>query len=354
MRIHSPAVRDDIVKEAHDHHPPTLPTRPLSRKYEQRKLRIKEELKTETRPWSTPPNLQSFATLSAGSSRSSFDQTSKIQNWLSEKAVRNVQEKADPEAKATKHMYMSVLDTENTFVRDVDNFLLSKAFLDLRKKEMLHKKWSERISEPIEAKIFQEMKKNYPQVDKQKRKLYEQYLKHGNKKGFVFLDTFDTSEYNPLQLVTPRPAPIHIRVRTHSDPLLLQQRVRDVEDQTILGCVTGKTLDARELESHRLPPLPLVPLGRHGTECNTWLAMPLHDIESPVRHMSRRRMHGTFNNEEFDFTDLTSISKDPAIVEREMNIQKRRHFNTATFQQQALVVGLSPTSSQQSVASPVS
>ena len=42
----------------------------------------------------------------------------------------------------------------------------------------------------------------------------------------------------------------------------------------------------KEIEEMRLPPAPLVPLGRHGTECNTWLRMQLHDIDSGVRKRS--------------------------------------------------------------------
>ena len=53
-----------------------------------------------------------------------------------------------------------------------------------------------------------------------------------------------------------------------------------------MRCVTGDTLSDKEIEEMRLPPAPLVPLGRHGTECNTWLRMQLHDIDSGVRKRS--------------------------------------------------------------------
>lgn len=90
----------------------------------------------------------------------------------------------------------SVIQVLSKFLQDVDNSLLQKAFLDLRKKEMLHKKWSERIAEPVEAKIYEEMKKNYPQVDNQKRKLYQEYLQHGNRKvGLQILHDFSHNSY---------------------------------------------------------------------------------------------------------------------------------------------------------------
>ena len=58
---------------------------------------------------------------------------------------------------------------------------MNKAFLDLRKKEMLYKKWSEKIWEPIDGSIYQEMKK-FPKVDRRKRSMYKEYLRHCNKK----------------------------------------------------------------------------------------------------------------------------------------------------------------------------
>jgi len=50
--------------------------------------------------------------------------------------------------------------------------------------------------------------------------------------------------------------------------------------------VTGNKMSDKEIEEMHLPPAPLVPLGRHGTECNTWLRMQLHDIDSGVRKRS--------------------------------------------------------------------
>ena len=71
------------------------------------------------------------------------------------------------------------------------------------------------------------------------------------------------------------------------DPLLSQQRARSAEDRVVFRCLTGQRFTDSDIESVKLPLLPLVPQGRHGTTSNTWLAMPLGDIESPVRKASR-------------------------------------------------------------------
>lgn len=70
------------------------------------------------------------------------------------------------------------------------------------------------------------------------------------------------------------------------DPLISQGSTRLDEDRTVVRCVTGDTMSDKEIEELHLPPAPLVPLGRHGTECNTWLRMQLHDIDSGVRKRS--------------------------------------------------------------------
>ncbi|XP_054753477.2 protein FAM228B-like [Lytechinus pictus] len=302
VRIHSPEVREILLDDARENDTQKLFTKRHTwrRKLEELPEQTEPSCSSPQRPWSTPLASRT-SMMSAGSTGSALDQTAKIQNWLCQKAVRHVQEKADPESKETKKMYMGVLNTEKTFVKDVDNYLMNKDFLDLRKKEMLYKKWSEKIWEPIDSSIYKEMK-NYPKVDKRKRSIYKEYLRHGNKKGFVFLDTYDTQEYDPMKLVVPRPAPLKIHRNTQEDPTLQQERERNNEDRTTLACQTGEVLPDKAVERHRLPPLPLVPLGRHGTECATWLAMPLHDIESPVRLASRRRMHGVFNDAHYDFS----------------------------------------------------
>lgn len=71
-----------------------------------------------------------------------------------------------------------------------------------------------------------------------------------------------------------------------NDPLISQGSTRLEEDRTIVRCVTGDSMSDKGIEEMRLPPAPLMPLGRHGTECNTWLRMQLHDIDSGVRKRS--------------------------------------------------------------------
>ncbi|XP_071801241.1 protein FAM228B-like [Asterias amurensis] len=324
VKVHSLGLHEELVA---DLKPETRVKSSPGRRESRRRL---PETK---RPWSTPVSRSSTA-LSANSSRSSLDQSAKIQNWLCQKSIRGVQERADPESKETKKLYMAVLDRENTFVKDVDNFLTEKSFLDLRKKEMLYKKWNERIFAPLQEQMYREMKGNYAALDKRKRALFMEYLRHRNKKGFVSLDTFDPREYDPLKLVLPRPAPIVAVTDMLDDPLISQQRNMNEEDRTIIRCRTGRTLSDSAVEVHRLPPLPLVPLGRHGTECRTWLAMPLHDIESPARLGSRRRMKGVFNDCHFDFEEWSKMSFDPTIVDEEMKCQKKRVY---TSQQPTMV-----------------
>ena len=66
--------------------------------------------------------------------------------------------------------------------QDIGNELLHRSFLDQRKKEMLYKKWSERIFQPIQAQIYHAMKGNYAEVDKKKREMFNAYIRHRNRK----------------------------------------------------------------------------------------------------------------------------------------------------------------------------
>ncbi|XP_011435688.2 protein FAM228B isoform X11 [Magallana gigas] len=260
-------------------------------------------------------------------SKSLIGQTLRVQDWLNEKTVKGLQERSDVETKEARELYNPLLEVENTFVRDMENVVSSKEVLDLRKKEMLHKKWNDRVYEPLREKIIDVMDgEDWPELDRRKRELHKQYLEFVNEKGHVFLDTMDPSEYYAQALNGHRPAPIKIATKAFRDPLLSQGRERSAEERTILRCLTGNDYTDKDIEQVKLPPLPLVPLGRQGTDSVRWLEMPLHNIESTPRMASRRRMHGTFNQSQLDFELWSKAQRDRAQVEIEMQTQKKRMY----------------------------
>ncbi|XP_060597950.1 uncharacterized protein LOC132751747 isoform X3 [Ruditapes philippinarum] len=299
-------------------------------------------------------------------------QTMRVQHWLNEKTVKTLQdisstnedfnnsrqdmflvghnskcqiscleqEKSDLESRAARQLYSPLLQTESTFVRDVDNYINHRDVTDLRKKEVLHKNWNERVYKPLRKKIIEAMDSNdWPEVDRRKRELHRQYLEFTNEKGHVFLDTMDPEEYYAMALNGHRPAPIKIYIRFDGsqlepqietrplhDPLISQGRQRSEEDRTILRCVTGYRYSDKDIEQVKMPAMPLVPLGRHGTDSIAWLKMPLINIESSPRMASRRRMSGKFNDTKIDFGEWSKAQYSHAEVDRELQIQKKRNY----------------------------
>lgn len=254
-------------------------------------------------------------------------QTMKVQHWLNEKTVKTLQEKSDLESKAARQLYSPLLQTENTFVKDVEDFITHREITNLRKKEVLHKNWNERVYKPLRKKIIEAMDSNdWPEVDRRKRELHRQYLEFTNEKGHVFLDTMDPEEYYAMALNGHRPAPIKIETRPLHDPLISQGRQRNEEDRTILRCMTGYRYSDKDIEQVKMPAMPLVPLGRHGTDSICWLKMPLSNIESTPRLASRRRMSGKFNDTAIDFAEWSKHPYDHSEVDRELQIQKKRQY----------------------------
>lgn len=253
--------------------------------------------------------------------------TMEVQHWLNEKTIKTLQEKSDLESKAARQLYSPLLQTENTFVKDVEDFITHRETTNLRKKEVLHKNWSERVYKPLRKKIIEAMDSNdWPEVDRRKRELHKQYLEFTNQKGHVFLDTMDPEEYYAMALNGHRPAPIKIETRPLHDPLISQGRQRNEEDRTILRCLTGYRYSDKDIEQVKMPAMPLVPLGRHGTDSIRWLKMPLSNIESTPRLASRKRMCGKFNDTEIDFEVWTKTPYNHAAVDKELQIQKKRQY----------------------------
>ncbi|XP_076079720.1 protein FAM228B-like isoform X3 [Mytilus galloprovincialis] len=343
LQVHNNDAIEELMIDSQDH----ITTTMMNRSAVQRR-------RSSKRPYSTPAGAKPGTGMD---SKSLIGQTLKVQDWLNEKTVKSLQssaklrlEKSDVESKAARQLYNPLLETESTFVKDIEEYVCHKDVMDLRKKEMLHKKWNDRVHEPLRKKIIDVMDgDDWPELDRRKRELHKQYLEFVNEKGHVFLDTMDPREYYAQALNGHRPAPIknlclkwskhmvkaqahfntqHFKVQTQKfrDPLLSQGRERSEEERTIMRCMTGYNYTDKDIDQVKLPPLPLVPLGRHGTDSIKWLQMPLHNIESTPRMASRRRMQGVFNQCNVDFEEWSQAQYNHSLVDEELHIQKKRMF----------------------------
>ncbi|XP_067946100.1 protein FAM228B-like [Watersipora subatra] len=269
----------------------------------------------------------------------------KLQAWLNTKSVSLIQEKSDIESRPVKKMYGAVLDREENLVKDMLDYVENHDYLEERKKEILHKNWTERVYQPIRKAIISEMdSQNYTNYKTRKDQLYREYIEHVNKKGHVFRDDFDASEYYAMGLHDNRPMVVPgmqaMVDKPLRDPTLLQETTRDAEDTTILRCTSGTTYKGKSLDKIRLPTLPLVPKGRHGTENKTWTAMPLTDIESPVRQASRKRMVGSNLKSDINFGNWSIREYGKETRDKEMGIQKRRQCPQPPFTSPKLTGGI--------------
>lgn len=265
----------------------------------------------------------------AGERQQSAVLSKHIKSWLSEQSIKILQEKADYESSAVKNMYECLLENEKDLQKGVDEFLQKNDFLTNRKREMLLKKWHQRTYTPLAKKIGEEMDgSNYADLDSRKRILYDNYLDHRNKKGHVFLDVISTDEYDPMSLNSQRPGPLKACVPKLDDPLLQQQHKRNDEDRAAIACSTGQRLSDTAVEKQRLPALPLVPLGRHGTSCNTWLGMKLTDIQSDVRLRAQERLNNQHqrNHSNAPLHECKEQVTELEIFDRKNKWRKRRQF----------------------------
>ncbi|XP_043918698.1 protein FAM228B isoform X2 [Protopterus annectens] len=162
-------------------------------------------------------------------------------DWLSPKYFSYIQAVASAESHEANLIAHPLLDTENSFVKEMERFLHHRDVLELRKKELLYKKWSESVSEPLQQKI-EDLVESQSAEDIRSRKslMLAKYLNYCNKKGCVFLEDYNPQEYNPFYLQYHRPHYFKVVTPALNDPLLLQSRERAQEEGTILRCKTGR------------------------------------------------------------------------------------------------------------------
>ncbi|XP_052544883.1 protein FAM228B isoform X2 [Tympanuchus pallidicinctus] len=171
----------------------------------------------------------------------------------------------------------SILDRENYFVREVDRYLRHQDFLNLRKKEILYKKWLEDVSEPLLWKIEDKMdSQSREEIQKRREEQLSLYLNYCKKKGYVALEAYDPSEYDPLFLKTCTDC-WKVSIPALQDPLLKAVQKKFIETGIVKQCETGRPCSIRELQE-----LPLLPLGRQRMDAIEWLKVPHTYIASEL------------------------------------------------------------------------
>ncbi|KAK1888681.1 Protein FAM228B [Dissostichus eleginoides] len=139
-----------------------------------------------------------------------------------------------------------LLDTENGFVKELEKFLIRRDFTELRRRELLHKRWTERVWFPLQRRVEEHVSSCGPAVCKSRQSLYSHFLHHCNTKGFVFLEHYDLKEYDPFLLHIKKPRYLKLGTADLKEPLCLQLHER--LKRTASSCEAGCRYTRRQVE----------------------------------------------------------------------------------------------------------
>ncbi|XP_022623646.1 protein FAM228B isoform X2 [Seriola dumerili] len=167
------------------------------------------------------------------------------QDWLSHTSLRHLQTKMEAENQQAREIIKPLLDTENGFVK-LERFLSQRDVTQLRRRELLHKRWTERVWFPLQRRVEEHVSSCSTLEVKRRQSLYSRYLQHCNTKGFVFLETYDLKEYNPFLLNIKKPQYFKLNTADLKDSLHLQLHQRREEKRTARSCEAGCKYTGRQ------------------------------------------------------------------------------------------------------------
>ncbi|KAM8953248.1 protein FAM228B [Pelodytes ibericus] len=271
-----------------------------------------------------PPKSMPSSRVSRSLSTASLKKTG---DWLAHKPY--IQLSVDAESGNISTITQSVLDKENHYSQSVDEYLRQADTVELRRKEMQHKRWTDRVSEPLQKTIERYIdSQSSEDIERRRRFLLEQYLKYCNVKGSAFMRDYDSSEYNPFIYQRNKKC-LRESTPPFGDPLLYQIEKRLEEDRIALHCETGRLYSAKEKSAITLPP---VPLSRQSINSVDWVKTPFRFIDSEMRQKSRHKIKGTMNKGTINLKAWNQTSYPPAQIDIEMKICHKRKFTKSPSQ----------------------
>ncbi|XP_056260827.1 protein FAM228A isoform X2 [Seriola aureovittata] len=131
-------------------------------------------------------------------------------------------------------------------LQELERFLSQRDVTQLRRRELLHKRWTERVWFPLQRRVEEHVSSCSTLEVKRRQSLYSRYLQHCNTKGFVFLETYDLKEYNPFLLNIKKPQYFKLNTADLKDSLHLQLHQRLEEKRTARSCEAGCKYTGRQ------------------------------------------------------------------------------------------------------------
>ncbi|XP_043076009.1 protein FAM228A isoform X2 [Puntigrus tetrazona] len=171
-----------------------------------------------------------------------------MQHSLSLSSKKQLQEQLHSEQQEVDAIIQPLLETEAGFVKNLDRYVTHRGALDLRKRKLLHKRWTQSVWQPVQQSIEQHFTHHgYTETQKMSC-MHAHYINYCNAKGFVFLESYDPLEYNPFLHHFNTPHYRKISTPPLEDPLSLQSRARIKEKTAILRCQTGHAYRRQQVE----------------------------------------------------------------------------------------------------------
>ncbi|XP_029984426.1 protein FAM228A isoform X2 [Sphaeramia orbicularis] len=104
------------------------------------------------------------------------------QERLSHTSLRRLQVQMEAEKQQARDIIQPLLDRENGFMKDLESFLKQRDVEELRRKELLHKRWTERVWLPLQKTVEERASSCSSKEIKRRQGFYSHYLHHCNTK----------------------------------------------------------------------------------------------------------------------------------------------------------------------------
>ncbi|XP_037837518.1 protein FAM228A isoform X6 [Kryptolebias marmoratus] len=127
------------------------------------------------------PNARKTGSCQSVRSKKRNEESSK-RDRLFDMSLRQLQAKIEAENQQVQEIIQPLLDAETGFMKELECFLTQRDVAELRRKELLHKRWTERVWLPLQRRVEEHVSSCRSLEGRRRRSVYSDYLRHCNSK----------------------------------------------------------------------------------------------------------------------------------------------------------------------------